>query len=237
MGSSEAKGALRTHHADIGSASLTLIVFFLSCFTLAVLLHYLHYAVSHSHKQIYLKICIVKASRTAWRHNSCYNTQMRWKTASNCWKHFELCSNFTLLPPFPSQSLPFGLKPHHFRDVCKKHSVKPILYSFPPKLGLLETYNICREKVNKLHHIWIQKQQAMSEEDASAQRSFHCMLWCWAYWAYQKFSACSRHLGEKGNFMFTFLCKNFSAGNTRCRIHLPLMYDSLIDRKMLESGS
>lgn len=33
----------------------------MSCFTLAVLLHYLHYAVSLSHKQIYLKICIVKA--------------------------------------------------------------------------------------------------------------------------------------------------------------------------------
>jgi len=33
----------------------------MSCFTLAVLLHYLHYAVSLSHKQIYLKIGIVKA--------------------------------------------------------------------------------------------------------------------------------------------------------------------------------
>lgn len=61
MCNSEAKGALRTYHTDTGSASLTLIVFFMSCFTLAVLLHYLHYAVSPSHKQIYLKICIVKA--------------------------------------------------------------------------------------------------------------------------------------------------------------------------------
>lgn len=40
--------------------SLTLIVFFMSCFMPAVLLHYLHYAVSLSHKQIYLKICMGK---------------------------------------------------------------------------------------------------------------------------------------------------------------------------------
>lgn len=61
MCNSEVKGALRTYHTDTGSVSLTLIVFFMPCFTLAVLLHYLHYAVSLSHKQIYLKICIVKA--------------------------------------------------------------------------------------------------------------------------------------------------------------------------------
>lgn len=37
------------------------MVSFMSCFTLAVLLHYLHYEVSLSHNQTYLKICIVKA--------------------------------------------------------------------------------------------------------------------------------------------------------------------------------
>lgn len=61
MCNSEAKGTLRTYHTDTGSVSLTLIVFFKSCFTLAVLLHYLPYAVSLSHEQIYPKICIVKA--------------------------------------------------------------------------------------------------------------------------------------------------------------------------------
>lgn len=57
---SEAKGALRLYHRETRSVSLTLIVFFMSCFTPALLLHYLHYAVSLSHKQIYLKIRIVK---------------------------------------------------------------------------------------------------------------------------------------------------------------------------------
>lgn len=56
----EEKDALRTYHTQIGFVSLILIVFFLSCFMLAVLLYYLHYAVSHNHKQIYQKIFIVK---------------------------------------------------------------------------------------------------------------------------------------------------------------------------------
>lgn len=79
----------------------------MSCFTLAVLLHYLRYAVSLSHKQISLKICIMKAQELL--EDIIHTATLRCiaKTASNCWKHFELCSSFTFLLPFPSQSRPF----------------------------------------------------------------------------------------------------------------------------------
>lgn len=63
MCNSEAKGALRMCHWETRSVSLTLIIFFMSCSTPAVLLHYLHYAVSLSHKQIHLKIRIVKVQK------------------------------------------------------------------------------------------------------------------------------------------------------------------------------
>lgn len=81
MCNSEAKGALRMYHRETGSVSLTLIVFFMSCFTAAVLLHYLHYAVSLSHKQIYLKICIVKVQELL--QDKVHTATLRY--IENCW--------------------------------------------------------------------------------------------------------------------------------------------------------
>lgn len=174
---SEAKGALRTYHTDTGSVSLTLMVFFMSCFTLAVLLHYLHYEVRLSHKQTYLKICIVKAQELL---EDIIHTATLWCigkllviagnilnfAAISLFSHLFLHNHFPVTETLIILNMPA-------EDILQNRIIK--FSSKTRSSGDTSTY--VEGKV--LQHIWIQIQQTAPEEDVNAQRIFPSTSWCW----------------------------------------------------------